>query len=365
MDFTAPNPITPERLMGFTFGFAPPVIIETGIRLGVFDLLDKGARSIGEITACSGASARGLRIVLNALVGLELLAKDRLERYLLTPESAQFLVSSKPTFHGAFFMLTSERMLSEWGKLCTIVRSGQPTHRINEEESGTKFFQQFVEDIFPIHFPAARYLAQTLQLSNLTAPFSVLDLAAGSGVWSVAMAKESPHVVVTAIDWPGIIPITKKVTQREEVAPRYRFVANDLLAADFGSGHSAAILGHILHSEGEERSRRLLKKAFDALAPGGTVAIAEILVDPDRRGPLPELLFAVNMLVNSESGDTFSLEEISNWLEDAYFDQVRTIDAPGLARKIILATKPNDRSPPGCQRHTSSRTTSVGVDQWR
>jgi 2-polyprenyl-3-methyl-5-hydroxy-6-metoxy-1,4-benzoquinol methylase len=341
MNFAASNRINPERLMGFTFGFAPPLIIETGIRLGIFDLLDKGARSIGEIAAASGTSARGLRIVLNALVGLDLLAKDRLERYSLTSESAEFLVSNKPTFHGAFFMLTSERMLSEWGKLCSVVRSGRSTHRVNEEESGTKFFQQFVENIFPIHFPAARCLAQTLQLSNLTASCSVLDLAAGSGVWSVAMAKESPHVAVTAIDWPGIIPITKKVTEREGVAPRYRFVANDLHAADFGSGHSVAILGHILHSEGEQRSRLLLKKTFAALAPEGTIAIAEILVDADRRGPLPALLFAVNMLVNSESGDTFSLEEISTWLDAAHFDQVRTVDAPGLARKIILATKPS------------------------
>jgi SAM-dependent methyltransferase len=341
MNRAAPNRITPERLMGFTFGFAPPVVIETGIRLGIFDLLDKGAKTNDEIAAASGASARGLRIVLNALVGLDLLAKDRREHYSLTPESAEFLVSGRRTFHGAFFLLTSERMLSEWGQLCSIVRNGRPTHRINEEESGTKFFQQFVEQIFPIHFPAACCLAQTLQLSNLRGPFSVLDLAAGSGVWSVAMAKESPHVAITAIDWPGIIPITKRVTEREGVAPRYRFVAGDLLTVDFGSGHSLATLGHILHSEGEERSRRLLKKTFDALAPGGTIAIAEILVDADRRGPLPALLFAVNMLVNSESGDTFSLEEISTWLDNVHFDQVRTVHAPGLARKIILATKPS------------------------
>jgi SAM-dependent methyltransferase len=341
MNISAPNRITPGRLMSFTFGFAPPVLIETGLRLGVFDLLDKGARSIGEIADSSSASRRGLRIVLNALVGLELLEKDKFERYSLTPESAQFLVSGKPTFHGAFFKLTSERMLSEWARLGSVIRSGRPTHRINEEESGTKFFQQFVEDIFPIHFPSARCLAQALHLSNLTAPFSVLDLAAGSGVWSVAMAKESPHVEVTAVDWPGIIPILKRVTEREGVGRQYCVVEGDLHAADFGHGYSLVVMGHILHSEGEERSRRLLAKAFDALAPGGTIAIAEILVDADRRGPLLALLFAVNMLVNSESGDTFSFEEISTWLDAAHFEQIRTIEAPGLARKIILATKPN------------------------
>src|SRR4029077_16855585 len=169
--------------------------------------------------------------------------------------------------------------------------------------------------------------------------YSVLDLAAGSGVWSIAAAKASPHVTVTAVGWPGIIPITKKVPAREGVAPRYRFVAADLHAADFGSGHSLATLGHILHSEGKARSRRLLEKTFDALAPGGTIAIAEILVDADRKGPLPALLFAVNMLVNSESGDTFSFEEITDWLRAAKFGEVRTVEVPGLAPRIILATK--------------------------
>lgn len=340
MKSASPPRLTPERLMGFTFGFAPPVIIETGLRLRIFDLLDEGPKTIAELAAATGASARGLRILANALVGLDLLARDGLERYSLTPESAVFLVTGKPTFHGAFFLLTSERMLSEWSKLCSIVRSGRPTHRINEEEDGTRFFLQFVEDIFPIHLPAARRLAEALGIANATAPLSVLDLAAGSGVWSVAMAKESPHLRVTAVDWPGVIPITKKVTKREGVADRYRFVEGDLLAVDFGDGHSIATAGHILHSEGEERSRRLLKKTFDALAPGGTIAIAEILVDPDRTGPLPALLFAVNMLVNSESGDTFSLDEITAWLRDASFDRVHTVDAPGLAPRLIVATKP-------------------------
>jgi 3-hydroxy-5-methyl-1-naphthoate 3-O-methyltransferase len=340
MNNAAPAQVTPHRLMAFTFGFAPPVLIETGIRLGIFDLLDKGEQTANEIAVTVGASARALRIVLNALVGLDLLTKDECECYSLTSESAKFLVSGKPTFHGAFFLLTSERMLSEWAALGSIVRTGRPAHRINEEQNGTRFFQQFVEHIFPIHFPAAQRLSEILRITDLTAPCRVLDLAAGSGVWSIAMAQASPQITVTAIDWHGIIPITQKVTEREGVAARYDFVAGDLHAVDFGDGHSIATLGHILHSEGEERGRRLLQKTYDALSPGGTIAIAEILVDTDRKGPLPALLFAVNMLVNSECGDTFTLDEITDWLRAAGFDQVRTVDAPGIAPRIILATKP-------------------------
>ena len=83
------------------------------------------------------------------------------------------------------------------------------------------------------------------------------------------------------------------------------------------------------------------RKTFDALAPGGTIAIAEILVDADRRAAVSALIFAVNMLVNSDEGDTFSFDEIRGWLRDVEFEQVRTVEAPGLAPLLILATKPS------------------------
>jgi hypothetical protein len=333
--------VTPERLMQFTFGFAPPLIIETAIRHRIFNVLDEGAKTIEKLCAETHTSQRGLRAILNALVGLELLAKDHEGRYALTPESATFLVSGKPAFHGAFFLLTREPMLSEWGKLHDIMRDGRPQKHINREQDGVPFFLRFVEEIFPIHYAAAQRLGEALGVSKATAPLSVLDLAAGSGVWSVALAQQSPHVRVTAVDWPGVIPITRKVTTHLGVADRFRFVGGDLLEANFGSGHAIATAGHILHSEGEERSRSLLKKTFDALAPEGTIAIAEILVDANRTAPLPALIFAVNMLVNSDQGDTFSLDEISGWLRDARFKQIRTVEAPGVAPLLILATKPN------------------------
>ena len=341
MAIASATQITSERIMQFTFGFAPPLIIEAAIRHRVFDVLDQGAKIIEELCAETQTSPRGLRALLNALVGLELLAKDDEARYALTPESAAFLVRGKPAFHGAFFLLTSGPMLSEWAKLNDIVRSGRPEKHINREQDGVAFFRQFVEDIFPIHYAAAQRLSEALEVSKAAAPLSVLDLAAGSGVWSIALALRSPRVRVTAVDWPGVIPITQKVTARFGVADRFRFVAGDLLEADFGGGHAIATAGHILHSEGEARSRLLLEKTFDALAPGGTLAIAEILVDANRTAPLPALMFAVNMLVNSDQGDTFSLEEISGWLRDAGFAHVRTVDAPGLAPRLILATKPS------------------------
>jgi hypothetical protein len=85
-------------------------------------------------------------------------------------------------------------------------------------------------------------------------------------------------------------------------------------------------------------SKFQIKPADETLKSGGTIAIAEWLVNDDRTKPLPSLMFAVQMLVNTEKGDTFSFNEIKAWLEEAGFKKVRKLQAPGPS-PLILATK--------------------------
>src|SRR2546423_193062 len=187
-------------------------------------------------------------------------------------------------------------------------------------------------------YPAAQKLGDHLKIAKTKDEIRVLDLAAGSGIWGIALAQKSPRVRVSAVDWAGMIPTTKRITKKYGVRDRFNFVEGDLLQANFGNGYDIATLGHILHSEGEDRSRKLLKKTANALKPGGTIAIGEWLVNDERTEPLNGLMFAVNMLVNTESGDTFSFNEIKRWLEEAGFKNARTLEAPGPS-PLVLATK--------------------------
>jgi len=276
---------------------------------------------------------------MNALVGLNLLKKDRQGKYSLTDESAAFLLSKKPGTHAGFFGTIAPQLISRWLRLSDIVREGRPAVAVNQETEGTEFFSQLVENIIPLSYPPAQKLGDHLKLARAKNEIRVLDLAAGSGIWGIALAQKSPRVRVSAVDWAGMIPTTKRITQKFAVGERFNYVEGDILEANFGSGYDIATLGHILHSEGEDRSRQLLAKTFRALKSGGTIAIAEWLVNDDRTKPLPSLMFAVQMLVNTEKGDTFSFNEIKNWLEEAGFKKVRKVEAPGPS-PLVLATKP-------------------------
>jgi hypothetical protein len=331
--------VTPERIMQFAWGYVPTVVLEAATRHRVFDVLDGGPKTLKETAAATGASERGLRAVMNVLVGLNFLAKVDGQRYALTPESETFLVSTKPGFQGGFLRHASGQLIPKWLQLNEIVSTGKPAVSVNQEGAGSDFFQRFVVDIFPMSYPSALALAKHLALNQSAGGVKVLDLAAGSGVWGIALAQSSDRVTVTAVDWADVLPATRETVGRFGLPDRFTFVSGDLLTADFGHGHNVATLGHILHSEGEARSRSLLRKTFESLAPGGTIAIAEFLVNADRMGPVMSLFFAANMLVNTDDGDTYSFEEIRGWLMEAGFTDARLLEAPGPS-PLILATKP-------------------------
>ncbi|HUB28720.1 MAG TPA: methyltransferase [Terracidiphilus sp.] len=338
MAATAPVQVTPERIMQMAWGYVPPLILEAAIKHRIFDVLDKGPMTMAEVARETKASERGLTAVMNALVGLDFLRKDAQGRYGLAPEASEFLVSTKPSFQGGLIRHCSEHLIPRWLNLNEIVATGEPVSAVNEETSGGEFFRNFVLDIFPMSYPAAQFLAKERNFGANGGPVRVLDLAAGSGVWGIAQAQSSPRVRVTAVDWPEVIPVTKSTAARFGLAERFSFVEGDLHDADFGSGYDLATLGHILHSEGEILSRKLLAKTWAALRSGGTIAIQEFLVNKDRTGPVNGLFFAVNMLVNTGQGSTWSVEEIGEWLREAGFGDVRTIPSPGPS-PLILATK--------------------------
>ena len=339
MSSQAPSQVTPQHLMQTVWSFMQPLALDAAIQNHVFDVLDAGPKTLEEVSHATGASVRGLAAVMNLLVGVQFLAKTTDGRYSLTPESSAFLVSTKPGYHGGFVHHIVSGLITDFLPLAEVVRTGKPVESNVDSPNAAGFFEELVANILPIAYPGARVVAEALGVSRAVQQVSVLDIGAGSGVWGIALAQASPQVRVTAVDLPGVLPVTRKIAQQFGVAGQFTCAGKDIFQDDLGSGYSVATLGHILHMASPDRNRFLLKNIFRALAPGGTLVIGEFIVNEDRTGPVEPLAVAVNMLVHTEQGNAYTLGEIRSWLQEVGFVNVRTLAAPAPS-PLILADKP-------------------------
>lgn len=311
-----------------------------GTELGVFTLIAHGDTSAEEIADRLSAPPRGVRRLLDALVGIGYLAKDG-DAYALDPLSERYLVRGAEGYVGD--MVDEMKLLwNSWGRLTEVIRTGEPVQPWDDEETGRRFFPQLVSALFPMSLNSARAAALAVPDTRRTPILSVLDVAAGSAVWSIPFAQADPRVRVTTVDYPEIIPITRDHTTRYGVADQFTHVAGNLREVDLGTAaHDLVILGYIIQTEGPKHGRSLIERAYRALRPGGQLLIADMIPNDERTGPAPAVVYALDMVLHTTEGDVFTFAEYRRWLTEAGFGQVERIDiqAPW---PLVLATRTDD-----------------------
>jgi ubiquinone/menaquinone biosynthesis C-methylase UbiE len=274
---------------------------------------------------------------LEALAGLGYLSKKG-DRYGLEPIADAFLVKGKPSYMGDLVVTLGSLRVS-WDTLTDSVRTGKPIATVDAEQAAREFFPKLVAGLFAGNYNSARVVVKSLSGKSKKSIKNVMDVAAGSGAWSIPFAEAVPEARVTVVDFPEVTAITRQFAEKFLVSSQYDYVEANLREADFGRDKfDLIILGHIIHSEGEEWGKKLVKKSFDALRPGGKLLIAEMVPEDDRSHPWIPLIFGLNMLMLTSEGGVFTMREYRQWLKETGFTKVKVIEAPGPS-PLILATK--------------------------
>jgi ubiquinone/menaquinone biosynthesis C-methylase UbiE len=322
-----------EKLMQMNFSFAPARILTTALQLGVFSHLAAGRGTAADVARAADSSERGTRMLLDTLVGFGFLTKDD-DNYALTPYARQYLVRQSEDYVG--WLMESGAMMDAWAHLTECVRTGHPFRRVESQEMAEEFFPKLVRTLHVVNREPARRTAEALGAGRDAKALRVLDVACGSGVWGIAFAEADREARVTAQDFPGVFPTTREYVERHGLAERFDYLPGDLKEVDFGEAqYDLAILGNIVHSEGEQSSRDLFRRLHRALRPGGRVVVIDMIPNDARTAPPYPLIFAINMLVNTELGDTYTLAEYTEWLNEAGFTRVETADIGSHSPAII------------------------------
>ncbi len=321
--------VLPDDFQQAVRGYQVSRVLLTAIELDVFSALGAEARS-DEVAVALGTDLRATRMLLDALVALELLEKHD-SAYRNSTLAARYLAAGARDDARAALMHTAH-LWQRWSTLSDCVRQGTSVTYREMVERGDDWTTAFIA---AMHRNATAGAPAVVRAMGLEGVRRVLDVGGGSGAYAIAFARASEDLSVEVLDLPTVVPIAQRHIEEAKLTDRITTRVGDLRTDDFGDGYDLVLLSAICHMLGPSDNLSLLRRCFAALSPGGRVTIQDFILAPDRTSPRRAALFALNMLVGTREGSSYSSDEYRSWLQQVGFSEIRHVTPPGPAGLMI------------------------------
>jgi len=306
--------------------------ILTALELDLFTAVGPGATA-QEAAAKAGTDPRATEMLMDALVALGLLAKQD-GVFHNTPVTARYFVAGSQDCAQPSLMHTAH-LWQSWSTLTDCVRSGTSVAYREIPERGDDWTEAFIA---AMHRNAAERAPFVVRAVGTEGIKRMLDVGGGSGAYSIAFAKANETLRSVILDLRPVLSIAQRHIQEAGLADRIATREGDLRQGEFGTGYDLVFVSAICHMLSPEENRGLLKRCCRALAPQGRVVIQDFVLEADKTAPKFAALFALNMLVGTEAGSSYSEDEYAAWLDEAGFEDVRRLRLPG-PTDLMLGTR--------------------------
>ena len=328
------TPASPQEILALSRNFMECRILLTGGELDFFTSRAEPASS-RDLAEKQDWHERPLTVVLDALTAIGLLIKKN-GLYRTDSGLLPFLRSDSP-----------QTILPMIRHAATIWKNWSNLTRIVAEtggvESAAGSFEKFEDQkafIGAMHVVGRAHAAKIVQAINPGAARRLIDVGGASGTYTIAFLDASPEMSATLFDLPDVVAMSRERITEAGLMDRVTIVAGDFYTDSLPSGHDLALVSAIIHMNSPEQNVDLYKKIIDALVPGGRIVIRDHVMKPDNTAPKSGALFAVNMLVATPGGSTYTYEEIKAGLTAAGFENVKLIQEGEQMMGLVEAYRP-------------------------
>jgi len=278
-------------------------------------------------------------VLLDALTAMGLLSKVE-GRYQTSPDAA--CLSSDAPDSILPMLLHSAALWHRWSELTRTV-GGTPLPDRPPVEALRAF-------IGAMHVVASPQAGRIIAAAGVGSARRLLDVGGGPGTYTMAFLRAEPALSATLFDRPEVVEIARGHLERAELAGRVTFAAGDFDTDELPGGHDLAWVSAIIHQNGAAANDALYGRIFRALVPGGRLVVRDHVMEPGRTRPRAGALFAVNMLVGTPGGGTYTFDEIAAGLSRAGFERVRLLASGERMDSLVEAFRPPCSHPYGTAR---------------
>jgi SAM-dependent methyltransferase len=322
------TPHTPDSLLALARNFMESRVLLTGAELDLFTLLAPEPLGLDEVAQKTGADRRALEMLLDALAAQGLLVKGS-GRWRTEPSVAPFLVEGAER-SVLPMILHAANLWNRWSELTRKVAPGQAG------AAGPDFLAAFIGAMHVVAAPQADLIVAAVGVGEAR---RLLDVGGASGTYTLAFLRANPGMTATLFDRPEVVEMARARLGAVGVLPRVTLIGGDFETDPLPPGHDLAFVSAILHQNSPVENLALYRKIHEALVPGGRLVIRDHVMAPDRTRPRGGALFAINMLVGTAGGGTYTFDEIAAGLKQAGFERVRLIQAGERMDALVEAFK--------------------------
>lgn len=288
------------------------------VKLDIFTVIGSQTMSVDDLASRTAASGRGLRILCDYLTVLGLLKKQG-AHYSLTTSASIFLDGSSPFAMGSIvdFVAAPEMLSQFFSDPSSYVRRGGSEGLANVSPDHPVWLR-FAKAMVPFAAATAKRVAGYVTASS-EPPYTVLDIAAGHGLYGIEVAKALPEALVTAVDWAPVLKFAGANADAAGVGDRFRMIAGNALDLDWGGDYDLILLPNFLHHFDQDTCTSLLSKVKNNLAVGGQALGVDFVPDNSRVSPPIPAMFAFWMLATTPGGDAYTSSELDEMARNAGF----------------------------------------------
>jgi SAM-dependent methyltransferase len=325
----ASHSVSRDEIREVAYAFQRSRVLLTAYELDLFTALGEGGRPSSEVALGIGAEVRATDRLMNALCAMGLLTKKQ-SKFFNTATSSRYLVRGNSDFMAG--LMHTARLWDRWSTLTDAVRQGAAVAIREVNERGKKWLTAFIA---AMHDRASRQAPSVVAQIDLSDVSRVLDVGGGSGAYAMAFVRARYGIRATVFDLPDVVPLTQLYVEREGLLDKVDMVAGDYLKDRLGVGYDVLFLSAVIHSNSVEQNKSLMQKCVRALAPGGRVIVQDFIMDEGRTSPAGGAFFALNMLVGTDAGDTYTEAEVRSWMEDAGLSGIIRKETPFGTTQIV------------------------------
>lgn len=312
--------------------------LKSAIQLDLFTAIGEGNRTPAALATKCEITERGARILCDYLTISGLLAKTG-GAYALTRDSAVFLDRRSPACIASIAdFLTLPTSIDAFMNLTETLRTrGANLREKDVTIAENPVWLEFARDMKPLMVMPANEIAAMLD-ADAGDNWKVLDVAAGHGMFGIAIAEQNPNAQIFALDSAGVLDIAKKNADAAGIASRYHLLPGDAFKVELGSAYDVILLTNFLHHFDRPAIEPFLRKVHAALAPGGRAVTLEFVPNSDRVTPPMAASFSMVMLGQTTGGDAYTFAEFEHMFRNAGFSSSELFAMPG-PESVIISSK--------------------------